>query len=76
MLITLNIATLAHRSGDTIDVDADLAADLVAGGHATFAEPAEPEAVLTPEPPAETTEVTPRRRGGKVDEPAESTPEP
>ena len=56
--------------------DADLAADLVAGGHATFAEPVEPDVVLTPDPPAETAEATPRRRGGKVDEPAEPTPEP
>ena len=75
MLITVNIPTLAARPGDTIDVDADLAADLVAGGHATFAEPVEPEVVLTPDPPAETTEA-PRRRGGKVDEPTEPTPEP
>lgn len=71
MLITVNIPTLAARPGDTIDVDDNLAADLVAGGHATFAEPVAPEVVPEPEPEAPS-----RRRSGKVDEPTEPTPEP
>ena len=70
MNVTLNIATLAHRPGDTVDVSDELAADLIAGGHAVAiiepAEAVEPEVVETP----------PRRRGGKADDTVEPTTEP
>jgi len=75
VLITLNIPTLGHRPGDTIEVDDNLAADLVAGGHAVFAVPVAPDVVLAPEA-VETVEAPSRRRAGKVDEPTEPTPEP
>lgn len=49
MNVTLNIATLAHRPGDTIDVPDDLAADLLRGDLATLpvVEPAAEVAAAT-----------------------------
>lgn len=71
MRVTLDIPTLGARPGDTIDIDDQLAADLVAGGNARFADPPEPEVVLVPE-----VEPEPVKRRGKVDPEPEVAPEP
>lgn len=70
MRVTLDIPTLGARPGDTIDVDDQLAADLVAGGNARFADLPAPEVVLVPE--AEPI----KRRGAKADPEPEVAPEP